>query len=91
MTACLAAISEPLGIPFDPDHPDEFLAALGPMAYIPAPRWRTPSIRPCCRPVTANVVPSEAEAVVDGGSCQAEGEFWRSSTIFWAARSPATS
>ncbi len=77
MTACLTAISEPLGIPFDPDHPDEFLAALGPMAHIlGATLAHTVNPTMLSAGYKANVVPSEAEAVVDGRFLPGrEGEF----------------
>lgn len=67
MTACLDELSDALGVPFDADDPEPFLAALGPMARVVGATLRN-SANPTMLNAgyKANVVPAVAEAQVDG-------------------------
>ncbi|MFN8126956.1 MAG: M20/M25/M40 family metallo-hydrolase [Candidatus Nanopelagicales bacterium] len=66
-SACVAGISGPLGVPFDPDDPQHFLTELGSMASIlGATLSHTVNPTMLSAGIKANVVPREAHAVVDG-------------------------
>ncbi len=67
MTACVEQLGDALGIPFDPEDPQPFLAALGPMArIIGATLSNTANPTMLSAGYKANVIPNIAEGAVDG-------------------------